>query len=43
MPKKILSYLDYSNQVQFVTNARQDNDVTDRRGVVYIKNETELS
>lgn len=43
MPKIKLSYSDWSDQVQYVTIMRQDNDVTDRTCVIYIKNEIELS
>ena len=40
--KMILSYRDCSNQVQFVTKTRQDNDVIDYISVIYVEIETEL-
>ena len=38
-----LSYRDQSNQVRFVMKTRQNNDVTNHIGMVYTKNDTELS
>ena len=41
-PKTKLSYRAWLNRVQFVTKTRQDNDITNRIGVVYAETETEL-
>ena len=38
-----LSYCDQSNRVQSMMKTRQDNDVIDYKGIVYVKNEVELS
>lgn len=43
MPKLKLNYWDLSNQVQYVMKTRQDNDIINRTGAVYAKNETKLS
>ena len=43
MPKTILNYHDLSNWVSFLTKTKQDNDVTNRIGLVYIETEIELS
>lgn len=40
--KTKLSYHDQSNQVWFVTKTKQDNDMADRVGLVYIETETKL-
>ena len=37
-----LSYQDRSNQLQSVIKTRQDNDVTDRKDMVYVENKTKL-
>lgn len=41
--KMILNFHNRSNWVQSVIKTRQDNDVTDRIGVHYVENKTELS
>ena len=41
--KMKLSCHDRSNRVRYVTKIRQDNDMIDRNGAVYAKNEIELS
>lgn len=41
--KMILSFHNRSNWVQSVIKTTQDNDVTDRIGVHYVENKTELS
>ena len=38
-----LSYRDRSDHVQSVTRTKKDNDVTNRIGLVYAKNNIELS
>ena len=43
MPKMKPSCHDWSTQVPFMIKTKQDNDVTDRIGVDYIKNNTDLS
>ena len=43
MPKSKLNYWDISNRVWYVNKTRQDNDMINPIGVVYTKNETELS
>ena len=43
MLKMKLSYSDRSDRVQFVTKTKQNNDVTDCIGVVYVETETKLS
>ena len=42
-PEMILNYRDQLDQVSTVTKTRQDYDVTDYTGVVYTKNDIELS
>ena len=41
--KTILKFCDWSNRVLCMMKTRQDNDVIDDIGVVYIENDTELS
>ena len=41
--KTKLSFCDWSDQVLFVIKTSQDNNVTDRIGLVYTKSETEIS
>ena len=43
MLKMILSYHDQLDRVQFVMKTRQDNDVTDSIGLVYVEIEIKLS
>lgn len=43
MLKMKLNYRDLSNMVQYVTKTRQDNNMTNNTGAIYIKNETEMS
>ena len=43
MLKTKLSCLDRLDRVWFMMKTRQDNDMTDRAGVVYVKNKTKLS
>ena len=43
MPKMKLSCCDQSNYMCAVTKTRQDNNVTDRIGLVYVGNDTKLS
>ena len=38
-----LSYCDQSNRVQSMMKTRQDNEVIDYKGIVYVKNEVKLS
>ena len=38
-----LSYRDRSERVRSVIKTRQDNDVTNRIGLVYVENNTKLS
>ena len=40
MSKSKLNYQDLSNWVWSVMKTKQDNDMTDRTGVIYAKNET---
>lgn len=42
MLKMKLNYWDLSNMVQYVTKKRQDNNMTNNTGAIYIKNETEM-
>ena len=42
MPEKKLSCRDRLNYVWFVMKTKQDNDVIDHIGLVYVKTETEL-
>ena len=42
MLKTILNYHDQLNWVQFLTNTKEDKDMTDRIGVVYAENDTKL-
>lgn len=42
-PKLKLNYWDLFDLVLYVMKARQDNDMTNRTGVVYAENEIELS
>ena len=39
----ILNCQDWSDNVWFMTKMRQDNDVTDHTGLLYVENEIELS
>ena len=41
--KTKLSYRDQSDQVQFVTKIRQNNNVIKCTGIVYVKKDTKLS
>lgn len=43
MPKMKLSYLDRLDQLQFVMKTRQDIDMIDRIGMIFVENDTELS
>ena len=43
MSKMKLNCHDRLNWERFVTKTKQDNDLTDRKGAVYIENETEHS
>ena len=43
MPKLKLNYWDLSNWVRYVTKTRNENNLTNHIGKVYIENETELS
>lgn len=43
MKKMIMNYRERLNQVQSVMKTREDNEVTDRIGTVYVKNDIELS
>ena len=43
MPKMKLSCHYRSDRVPFVKKTRQDNDVTNRTGAVYVENDIELS
>ena len=38
----ILNCSDQSDRVQFMTNTREDNDVTNCIGAIYAKNDSEL-
>ena len=38
-----MKYHDLLNWVQFVTKTREDNDMTDHTGAVYVENDTKLS
>ena len=42
-PKKKMNYYDQFNGVQSITETRQNNDVTEHIGAVYVKIRTELS
>ena len=42
MLKLKLNYRDLFEQVQFMMKIRQDNDMTDGTGAVYVENEIEL-
>ena len=43
MAKTIMNYRDQSDGVSFVMKTKHDNDVTEHRGVMYVKNDTKLS
>lgn len=43
MTKTKLSYYDQSDRVQYIMKTKQNNDITDRTGTIYAKNDTELS
>lgn len=42
MSKTILKYHDWSDQVQFMTKTKEDNDMIDHIGVVYVENDDKL-
>ena len=42
MLKSKLNYQDLSDRVWSMRKTRQDNDVTDRTGVIYVKNDIRL-
>ena len=39
----ILNFHDWSDRVQSVTNTKEDNDVINHIGVVYVENDIEIS
>ena len=43
MLKTILNYRDQLTRVSYVTKTRKENDMTNRIGVVYTKNDIKLS
>ena len=43
MLKRKQNYHDQSNRVRYVIKTRQDNDLIDHTGMVYVEKETELS